>query len=199
MRIENDLQPLGPDKMRERLHEFMAQSQSLPAFELPSATSGLTGNLPAGSNGFAPFDPKSSGVAVSSDTASPQLKTLIEKAANENNIDPALLDSVVATESSYDPMCRSRAGAMGLTQLMPENVKDLGVANPFDPEQNLQGGAKQLSQLLAKYHGRIDLALAAYNAGPGAVAKSGGIPPYKETQNYVRKVMSLYHLRQQKP
>ena len=88
---------------------------------------------------------------------------------------------------------------MGLTQLMPENVKDLGVANPFDPEQNLQGGAKQLSQLLTKYHGRIDLALAAYNAGPSAVARSGGIPPYKETQNYVKKVMSLYHLRQQKP
>ena len=84
---------------------------------------------------------------------------------------------------------------MGLTQLMPENVKELGITSPFDPEQNLQGGARQLAQFLAKYPGRIDLALAAYNAGPGAVAKYGGIPPYTETQNYVKKVLGLYNAR----
>src|SRR5579862_1279585 len=121
MRIETDMQPLGPEKMRERLQEFVAQTQSSETFQLPGAPSGLTGNLPGGPGSLAPFDPKSSGVAISSDKASPQMKAMIEKAANENNIDPALLDAVVSTESSYDPMCRSRAGALGLTQLMPEN------------------------------------------------------------------------------
>ena len=193
--IQIDMQPLGPEVMRQRLQEFLAQNQPAPGFEVPGAPSGMVGNLPENKQGYEPFDPASSGSHISSDGAPQKLKAMIETAAGENNIDPALLDALVSTESSYDPMCRSRAGAMGLTQLMPENVKELGVGNPFDPMQNLQGGAKQLSQLLTKYHGKIDLALAAYNAGPGAVAKHGGIPPYTETQNYVKKVMSLYHLR----
>jgi soluble lytic murein transglycosylase-like protein len=194
MRIDTDMQPLGPERMLQRLQEFQAKVGGAPAFQLPGGVSGLSGNLP-GPNGLAPFDPKAAGVTLTADTAPPGLKALIEKAANENGVDPALLDALVATESSYDPKCRSRAGAMGLTQLMPANVKELGIADPFDPAQNLQGGAKQLAQLLAKYPGRIDLALAAYNAGPGAVAKYGGIPPYTETQNYVKKVLGLYNAR----
>lgn len=199
MRIDSELQPVGPDRMLQRLQEFQSQQSGAPAFALPAEASGLTGNLPGASNSFAPFDPKSAGITLSSDKAPPQLKAMIEQAANENGVDPALLDAVVATESSYDPRCRSRAGALGLTQLMPENVKEFGVRDPFDPMQNLQGGAKQLAQLLDKYPGRKDLALAAYNAGPGAVAKYGGIPPYTETQNYVKKVLGLYDLRRGQP
>jgi soluble lytic murein transglycosylase-like protein len=201
MTIDGDLQPIGPERMLQRLQEFQAQQQqqSGPVFQLPGGTSGLSGNLPGADNGFAPFDPKAAGVALSSDKAPPQMKAMIEQAANENGVDPLLLDAVVATESSYDPRCRSRAGALGLTQLMPDNVKELGVKDPFDPMQNLQGGAKQLAQLIDKYPGRKDLALAAYNAGPGAVAKYGGIPPYTETQNYVKKVLGLYNLRRAQP
>jgi soluble lytic murein transglycosylase-like protein len=198
VRIDMDIQPLGPERMMQRLQEFQAQSAGAPAFQLPSGVSGLSGNAPD-ANGFAPFNPKGLGISIQADQAPTGLKGLIDEAANENGIDPALLDAVVATESSYDPKCRSRAGAMGLTQLMPDNVKELGVKNPYDPRENLQGGAKQLSQLLAKYPGRIDLALAAYNAGPGAVAKYGGVPPYTETKNYITKVMNLYNARKGQP
>jgi soluble lytic murein transglycosylase-like protein len=96
-------------------------------------------------------------------------------------------------------MCRSRAGALGLTQLMPDTMKEMGVSDWKDPEQNLQGGARYLSKMLAKYPGRTDLALAAYNAGPGAVAKHGGIPPYTETKNYVNKVLGLYNAKRNQP
>lgn len=197
MKIDNDIQPIGAERMLQKLQEFQSQVGG-PAFSLPNSPAGLSGNLP-GSGGFAPFNPKAAGVSLNADKAPPQLQALIEKAANENGVDPDLLDALVATESSYDPKCRSRAGAMGLTQLMPENVKDFKVANPFDPEQNLQAGAKQLSQLLAKYPKNIGLALAAYNAGPGAVAKYGGVPPYTETQNYVRKVLDLYNAKKAQP
>ncbi|MBL1153191.1 MAG: lytic transglycosylase domain-containing protein, partial [Armatimonadetes bacterium] len=109
-----------------------------------------------------------------------------------------LLDSLVAAESGYDPAARSRAGALGLTQLMPSTATALGVAQPFDPEQNLSGGAKYLSQMLQKF-GSLEKALAAYNAGPGAVERHGGIPPYAETQAYVRRVMSLYNAKKERP
>ena len=199
MRIDSDLQPMGPERMMQRLQQFEARMQPNATFQIPGGASGLTGNLP-GSNGFAPLDPKVAGLTLTADQATPQIRALIEKAANENSIDPDLLDAVVAAESSYDPRCTSTAGAMGLAQLMPGTVKDLGISNPYDPEQSLQGGARYLSQMLAKYNGRKDLALAAYNAGPGNVDHFGGkIPPYTETQKYVSKVLSLYELRKTHP
>lgn len=200
MKIDLDIQPMGPERMMQRMQELIAQlSPPAPAFQMPGGVSGLSGNLPD-SGGFAPLSPTAVGVGISADKAPAGLKALIERAANENGVDPSLLDALVAVESSYDPKCISRAGALGLTQLMPDNVKELGVRDPFDPEQNLQGGARQLSQLLAKYPGRLDLALAAYNAGPGAVAKAGGnVPNYTQTKNYVNKVMSLYNLRRSQP
>src|SRR5690242_18528580 len=108
MRIDGDIQPLGPERMLQRLQEFQAQMAG-PAFTLPTGPSGLSGNLPGANGGFAPFDPKGAGVTLSADKAPPELKALIEKAANENGVDPDLLDALVATESSYDPKCRSRA------------------------------------------------------------------------------------------
>jgi soluble lytic murein transglycosylase-like protein len=198
MRIDMDLQPVGREQMMQKLQELQAQTPSAPSFQAAAELSGLSGNLPD-INGLAPFDPTGAGITLKADQAPGNLRGLIEKAAGENNVDPALLDAVVACESSYDPMCRSRAGALGLTQLMPDTMKEMGVTDWKDPEQNLQGGAKYLSQMLSKYPGRTDLALAAYNAGPGAVAKHGGIPPYTETRNYVDRVLKLYNARKGQP
>jgi soluble lytic murein transglycosylase-like protein len=114
----------------------------------------------------------------------------IDAAAASNGIDPALLKGLVSQESGFDPNARSGAGALGLTQLMPGTAASLGVSNPLDPAQSLQGGAQYLRQQLDRFGGDERLALAAYNAGPGAVAKYGGVPPYAETQNYVNSVMA---------
>jgi soluble lytic murein transglycosylase-like protein len=114
----------------------------------------------------------------------------IDAAAASNGIDPALLKGLVSQESGFDPNARSGAGALGLTQLMPGTAAGLGVTNPLDPAQSLQGGAKYLRQQLDRFGGDEKLALAAYNAGPGAVARFGGVPPYSETQNYVTSVLS---------
>ena len=114
----------------------------------------------------------------------------IDAAAASNGIDPALLKGLVSQESGFDPNARSGAGAVGLTQLMPGTAAGLGVTNPLDPAQSLQGGARYLKQQLDRFGGDEKLALAAYNAGPGAVAKYGGVPPYRETQNYVNSVLS---------
>jgi soluble lytic murein transglycosylase-like protein len=117
-------------------------------------------------------------------------ETEINSAATSNGIDPALLKGLVAQESGFDPNARSGAGAVGLTQLMPGTAAALGVTDPTDPAQSLQGGARYLREQLDRFGGDERLALAAYNAGPGAVSKYGGVPPYAETQGYVNKVLA---------
>lgn len=117
------------------------------------------------------------------------LDLLIYEKANKYGLPPKLLRELVKKESNFNPKAKSPAGAMGLTQLMPGTAKSLGVTDPWDPEQNLEGGAKYLRQQLDKF-GRVDLALAAYNAGPGNVEKYGGIPPFAETRNYVSSIIN---------
>jgi soluble lytic murein transglycosylase-like protein len=121
------------------------------------------------------------------------IDTAIEQAAARHNVDPNLVRAVVKVESNFNPNAVSRKGAMGLMQLMPSTARHLNVKNPFDPEQNVDAGVRELKQLLESYGGDIKLTLAAYNAGAGAVARSAGVPRYAETQNYVRRITNLYY------
>lgn len=125
--------------------------------------------------------------------AAQQLDRIVGLQAKANHVDPNLVKAVIRVESGGDPSAVSTAGAMGLMQLMPGTARAYGVANPWDPEQNVAGGAKKLSDLLREYKGNVSLALAAYNAGSGAVARYKGIPPYAETGAYVNSVLTLYH------
>lgn len=127
--------------------------------------------------------------ALNSAMQTTSLDQIFEDASKKYSVSINLLKAVAKAESGFNPNAVSKAGAQGVMQLMPSTSKGLGVTNPFDAEQNIMGGAKLLSGLLKKYDGNIELALAAYNAGSGNVAKYGGIPPFKETQNYVKKVM----------
>ena len=135
-----------------------------------------------------PVSPGAPNVVPLPHMASANLEALIDKYAVQNGLEPALVRAVIKTESDGNPHCVSKAGAMGLMQLMPENVKEAGISDAFDPEQNIAAGTKQLAGLLTQYHGDLDLALAGYNAGPGNVHKYGGVPPFTETQNYIRRV-----------
>jgi soluble lytic murein transglycosylase-like protein len=117
----------------------------------------------------------------------------IDQAAARHNVDPSLVRAVIKVESNFNPNAVSRKGAMGLMQLMPQTARQLNVANPFDPGQNVDAGVRHLKQLMESYGGDVKLSLAAYNAGAGAVARSAGVPRIAETRNYVKRITQLYY------
>lgn len=117
---------------------------------------------------------------------------MIREASGKYNVDESLIRAVIKQESAYNPRAESHCGAMGLMQLMPETAAELGVTDGFDPYQNIMGGTKYLRQMLDTFNGNLTKAIAAYNAGPGAVMQSGGIPPYAETRHYVSVVLDNY-------
>ncbi len=160
------------------------------SIRVPAASLGPLPALPIAPSSVVPLAPGASGDAL------PHLEgrgtgpydDLIQNYAGRHGLPPELVKAVIQTESGGNPKAVSRAGAMGLMQLMPANVQEAGIHDPFDPEQNIAAGTKQLAGLMAQYHGDLDLTLAGYNAGPGNVRKYGGVPPFAETQQYIRKV-----------
>jgi soluble lytic murein transglycosylase-like protein len=153
---------------------------------LSSATSSTTA-APAATISLASAAPAT---GVSELPASVPYGAEITAASKRHGLDPALLAGLIEQESGFNANARSGAGAQGLTQLMPATAAGLGVTDPLDPAQSIEGGAKYLADQLDRFGGDVARALAAYNAGPGAVQRFGGVPPYAETQNYVRVVQS---------
>jgi soluble lytic murein transglycosylase-like protein len=153
----------------------------------PSTSGPMTPGLLASSPSTSA--PPTSSHSTSGSLSSTPYASLITQAAARYGIDPTLLAGLIQQESGFDPSARSGAGAVGLTQLMPSTAASLGVSEPLDPAQSIEGGARYLAQMLGRFAGNPVDALAAYNAGPGAVEQYGGVPPYPETQQYVTKVL----------
>ena len=161
-----------------------------PQTDAPVDTSPVTDTFTSSSSSA---NTTAANATSSGSVSSPEnLEEYFKEASETYGVDINLLKAIARQESNFNPSATSSAGAMGVMQLMPSTAKGLGVTNAYDAQQNIMGGAKLMAQNLKKYNGDVSLALAAYNVGGGNVDKYGGIPPFKETQNYVKKVLGYY-------
>ena len=161
-----------------------------PQTDAPVDTSPVTDTFTSSSSSA---NTTAANATSSGSVSSPEnLEEYFKEASETDGVDINLLKAIARQESNFNPSATSSAGAMGVMQLMPSTAKGLGVTNAYDAQENIMGGAKLMAQNLKKYNGDVSLALAAYNAGGGNVDKYGGIPPFKETQNYVKKVLGYY-------
>ncbi|MCH8273674.1 MAG: lytic transglycosylase domain-containing protein [Armatimonadetes bacterium] len=181
------IHPLGPQRIQERMRQIEARMSELFGAEMQKKsgdTATVRPGAPVGGVGAGVLRPLG---AFAADRSA--LTVVADSAADEFGLDRALFRALIGAESGWNSRAVSPKGAQGLAQLMPATAGSLGVTEPFDPAQNLRGGARYLRRMLDEF-GTVDLALAAYNAGPGAVRRYGGIPPYSETQAYVRKILA---------
>jgi soluble lytic murein transglycosylase-like protein len=166
-------------------HEMFVNAESPVTAKLAAAKAHRTIYLPAESTFMGASRP-----ALSIDRDG--VEKLVKEAADRHNVDPALVRAVIETESNWNPSAYSRKGAAGLMQLIPTTAQRYGANDVFNPQQNIDAGVRHLKWLLERYNGNLDLALAAYNAGEGAVDRAHGIPAFRETRNYVQKVQDAY-------
>lgn len=141
---------------------------------------------------YEPVSPDTADLVRGRQITSESVDNAIEAAASRHGVDPNLVRAIIKVESNFNPRAVSRKGALGLMQLMPRTAQSMNVTNAFDPEQNVDAGVRHLKTLLDNYNGNLELSLAAYNAGSAAVERNKGVPPYRETQDYVRKITGLY-------
>ena len=182
-------------RLSPRVLVLTAAAGLAPVLAQPAAAQSLPANFAyvRGENGTprivdTSFASGATAAPVTRRTRATEFDSLIVQHAEANKINPVLVRAVIEAESAFNPRAVSHVGAMGLMQLMPGTAKELGVVDPFDPDDNIRGGTKYLRTLLDRFDNNVDLALAAYNAGPGAVERYDGVPPYRETRNYVAKI-----------
>jgi soluble lytic murein transglycosylase-like protein len=179
--------PADEQAVSTRVQQIQSLIQATQASSAPAT--GAAGNFAAALQAASAGGPPSGQFPGTASSGSSQYDPLIEEAARRYGLEPAVLHGLIQQESGFDPNATSSAGAEGLTQLMPGTAASLGVSDPMNPAQSIEGGARYLSQLMTQFGGNVSDALAAYNAGPGAVQRYGGVPPYAETESYVSKVL----------
>ena len=175
---------ISPDTVKKLLG--FNPAPNIPVADSQNVSTGNTAAVTSGSQTNA----TSSGNTSSSSSTS--LDAYFEEASEKYNVDVKLLKAIAHAESNFNPNATSSSGAMGVMQLMPSTAKSLGITDAYNAYDNIMGGAKVIAEHLANYNGDVSLALAAYNAGSGNVAKYGGVPPFTETQNYIKKVLAYY-------
>jgi soluble lytic murein transglycosylase-like protein len=170
-----------------RIAQITGQTAPVPA-PVTSGSGSFAAMVNSAMNAQAPLVPTQGPNVI----PPPQIEQLVNANAGAWGVDPALVKAIIANESGFDANATSKTGAQGLMQLEPATAGALGVGNAYDPAENISGGTRYIRGLLDRFHGDLRLAVAAYNAGPGAVEKYGGVPPYAETQTYVENVLDSY-------
>lgn len=179
--------------VQTRIAEITGTPAPAPVAPPVSAATSFAGSLAAAMAPAGGLNLGEPSALAPAPVAPEHIDALVQTNASTWQVDPALVKAVIANESGFDANATSKAGAQGLMQLMPATASSLGVRDPYDPVQNVAGGTRYLRGLLDRFGGDARLALAAYNAGPGAVERYGDVPPYAETQNYVQNVLASYN------